>query len=165
VRLSQQQTHKSFVKTAISYTYILWYYSIHITIFCWICYYQNWLQIYSYSGCLEKSFTMLFQILLSGVCYENVYTLHTVTLEYHCKAVFVTPYITSGSHIEPWLSQLKLDVFCYIMTVQNTAHVIWINLYKLPKLQSFFCNILYWHEIFCFEILPVSSKSGSRLSE
>jgi hypothetical protein len=47
---------------------------------------------------------------------------------------FEAPCITSGSHIEQQLSQVKLDVFCYIMTVQNTVHVLWINLYKLSKL-------------------------------
>jgi uncharacterized alkaline shock family protein YloU len=30
--------------------------------------------------------------------------------------------------------QVKLDVSCYIMTVQNTVHLFWINLYKLLKL-------------------------------
>jgi hypothetical protein len=38
-------------------------------------------------------------------------------LDYHCKELFETPCITSGSHIEPYLSQIKLCVFYYIMTV------------------------------------------------
>jgi hypothetical protein len=32
--------------------------------------------------------------------------------------------ITNGSHIEPQLSEVKLGVFCYIMTFQNTVHVL-----------------------------------------
>jgi hypothetical protein len=51
--------------------------------------------------------------------------------------------ITSGSHTEPQLSQVKLRVFCYIMTVWNTVHVLWINLYKLSKLSSSFWSTLY----------------------
>jgi hypothetical protein len=55
-------------------------------------------------------------------------------LEYHCKAVFETFCITSESSTEPQLSQVKLGVFCYIMTVQSTVHVLWINLYRLSTL-------------------------------
>jgi hypothetical protein len=44
--------------------------------------------------------------------------------KYHCEALFKTPCITSGSHIDPKLSQVKLGAFCYIMTVQNTVHVL-----------------------------------------
>jgi hypothetical protein len=36
-------------------------------------------------------------------------------------------HITNGRHLEPQLSQVKLSVFSYIMTVQNTVHVLWIN--------------------------------------
>jgi hypothetical protein len=43
-------------------------------------------------------------------------------LEYNCKALSETPCIIIGSRIEPQLSQVKLGVFCYIMTVQSTAH-------------------------------------------
>jgi hypothetical protein len=42
--------------------------------------------------------------------------------------------ISNGSHIEPYLSEIKLGVFCYIITFQNTLHVLWINLYTLSKL-------------------------------
>ena len=42
--------------------------------------------------------------------------------------------ITSGSHIEPQLSEVKLGVFCYILTVQNLVYVLCINFYKLSKL-------------------------------
>jgi hypothetical protein len=69
-------------------------------------------------------------------------TRHTVTLEYHCKDLLDTPRITSGSHIEPLLSQVKLGAFCYIMTVQNTVHVLWINVYKLSKPRS--CGPTGW---------------------
>jgi hypothetical protein len=55
-------------------------------------------------------------------------------LEYDSKALFEAPCITSGSRIEPELSQAKLGAFYYIMTVQNTVHFLWINLYKLSKL-------------------------------
>jgi hypothetical protein len=55
-------------------------------------------------------------------------------LGYHCKALFETPCITSESHIEPWLFQIKLGVSCYIMMFQNTVHILWINLYKISKL-------------------------------
>jgi hypothetical protein len=48
--------------------------------------------------------------------------------------MFDTPSITSGSRIEPQVSQIKLGVFCYVVTVQNTVHVLSINLYKLLKL-------------------------------
>jgi hypothetical protein len=50
-----------------------------------------------------------------------------------CKALLETPCITNRSHIEPQPSQVKLGVFCYIITVRNTEHVLWINLYKLSK--------------------------------
>jgi hypothetical protein len=51
------------------------------------------------AGCFKKSFTSVFQMLLCGECYGNVYTLrHTNypsfniltmdSLEYHCKALF-----------------------------------------------------------------------------
>ena len=42
--------------------------------------------------------------------------------------------ITNGSHIEPQLSEVKLGVFCYILTVQNLVYVLCINFYKLSKL-------------------------------
>jgi hypothetical protein len=31
---------------------------------------------------------------------------------------------TNGSHIEPYLSEVKLGVLCYIMTFKNTVHII-----------------------------------------
>jgi hypothetical protein len=37
-----------------------------------------------------------------------------------------------------------LCVCCYIMTVPNTVHFLWINLYKFSKLWSSFWNILYF---------------------
>jgi hypothetical protein len=50
---------------------------------------------------------MVLQMLLRGDSYET-FTLKGVQithrsrrLEFHCKAHFETPYITSGSHIEP----------------------------------------------------------------
>jgi hypothetical protein len=52
-------------------------------------------------------------------------------LGYHCKVLLETSCVTSGSRIEPWLSQVKLGVFCYIMAVQNVVHALWISLYKL----------------------------------
>jgi hypothetical protein len=33
-----------------------------------------------------------------------------------------------------YLSQVKLDVFCYNITLQNTVHVLLMHLYILPKL-------------------------------
>jgi hypothetical protein len=83
-----------------------------------------------YYKVFKKSFAMVFQILLCGECYENVCTLKTYKLSsvevverwvactplsvnglvtlvtqyhsgYHCKAIFKTPCITSGSRIEP----------------------------------------------------------------
>jgi hypothetical protein len=45
-------------------------------------------------------------------------------LEYHCKAFSETPSITSGSRIEPQLSQIKLGVFCHIMTVKSTVRAL-----------------------------------------
>jgi hypothetical protein len=42
--------------------------------------------------------------------------------------------ITSGSHIEPQPSQVKLGVVSYIMTAQNTVHVFSISICKLSKL-------------------------------
>ena len=42
--------------------------------------------------------------------------------------------ITNGSHIEPYLSEVKLGVFCYILTVQNFVYVLCINFYTLSKL-------------------------------
>jgi hypothetical protein len=38
-------------------------------------------------------------------------------LEYYCKALLETPCITSGTYSELQLSQIKLCVFSYIMTV------------------------------------------------
>jgi hypothetical protein len=38
---------------------------------------------------------------------------------------------------------VKLGVFCYIVTFQITVHVLWINVYKLSKLQIPFWNTLY----------------------
>jgi hypothetical protein len=49
------------------------------------------------------------------------------------KLILETLCITSESHIDPYLSQVKLYVFCYITTVQNTAQFLLINLYKLSK--------------------------------
>jgi hypothetical protein len=43
---------------------------------------------------------------------------------YSCKALFGTSYITSECLIELQLSQIKLGVSCYIMTVQDTLHVL-----------------------------------------
>jgi hypothetical protein len=51
-------------------------------------------------------------MLLCGECYET-FTLKGV--KYNCKAILETPCITTESHVE---------VFCYIMTVQNTVRVI-----------------------------------------
>jgi hypothetical protein len=54
-------------------------------------------------------------------------------LIYHCKVLFETPCITS----EVTLNHnyyMKNGVVYYIMMVQNTVHVPWINLYKLSKL-------------------------------
>jgi hypothetical protein len=69
---------------------------------------------------------MIFQMMLCGECYENVssplivnvfITLATqLHLKYHYKTLFETPCITSGSHIEPQLSKVKLGVYCYITT-------------------------------------------------
>jgi hypothetical protein len=42
--------------------------------------------------------------------------------------------ITNGGHIEPYLSEVNLGVFCYIVTVQNVVYVLCINFYKLSKL-------------------------------
>jgi hypothetical protein len=42
-------------------------------------------------------------------CFHN--TRHTLHLDYYCKALFETPCITIGSHIEPYLSKEKLGVF------------------------------------------------------
>ena len=42
--------------------------------------------------------------------------------------------ITNGSHIEPQLSEVKLGVFCYILTVQNVVYVLCINFYTLSNL-------------------------------
>jgi hypothetical protein len=46
---------------------------------------------------------MVFQMLLCGYCYENVYDVqtarHAAKLEYNCKALFETPCTTSESHI------------------------------------------------------------------
>jgi hypothetical protein len=39
-------------------------------------------------------------------------------MEYNCKTLFETSCINSGSHIELYLSLVKLGVFSYIMTVQ-----------------------------------------------
>jgi hypothetical protein len=39
--------------------------------------------------------------------------------------------------------RLNSCVFCYTMTVQNSACVLWINVYKLSKLQSSFWNSLH----------------------
>jgi hypothetical protein len=35
---------------------------------------------------------------------------------------------------EPWLSEVKLGIFYYIMTAQNAVHTLWIHLYKSSKL-------------------------------
>jgi hypothetical protein len=86
---------------------------------------------FSNTGCFKKNFTVVFGKVLCGdyverwiVCTPlsiNVFiTLATrYHLEYHCKALFKIICITSGSHIEPYLSQVKLSVSCYIITVQT----------------------------------------------
>jgi hypothetical protein len=50
----------------------------------------------------KNSFTMVLQMLLCDECYEDVFvTLATQKhLEYHCKALFEVPCITTGSQIE-----------------------------------------------------------------
>jgi hypothetical protein len=64
--------------------------------------------------------------------------------EYNCKAIFETPCITSGSHIEPWLSQVIRGVSCYIVTVQTTIHVPWENsCFQICK--SLFLNTLQYN--------------------
>jgi hypothetical protein len=45
-------------------------------------------------------------------------------LEYHHKVLSESPYITSGSQIEPYLSLIKFGLFCYIMAVQNAVYVL-----------------------------------------
>jgi hypothetical protein len=100
---------------------------------------------HAYTGRLKKSFTMVFKMLLRGECYNtlnvgtplsvNVFvTLATSYIWNIIVELFETPCITSGSHIEPQLSQVKRIVFFYIMTVQKAVHVLWINPYKLSKL-------------------------------
>jgi hypothetical protein len=66
------------------------------------------------AGCFKKRFTMAFQMLLCGECYENVSycTLFSVNvfvtlltqwhLEYYCKALFETPCILVMLHRHLW---------------------------------------------------------------
>jgi hypothetical protein len=56
--------------------------------------------------------------------------------EYHFRALFEIPCITSVSHIE--LSQVKLGVFCCIKTVQNTVHVLWTNYISFERCEDLF---------------------------
>jgi hypothetical protein len=67
---------------------------------------------------------MLFQVLLCGECYKDVYTQRRTNYPsfntlytFKCTRHTVTLYITSESHIELFLSHVKLGVFCYIMTI------------------------------------------------
>jgi hypothetical protein len=63
------------------------------------------------------------------------------------------------SHIEPWISKVKLDVFSCIVTVRNTVHVLRINLYKLSAFP-----MVMWLECEKVHLLYLSAEVWKILS-
>jgi hypothetical protein len=67
-------------------------------------------------------------------------TCYTVNFEVFCRRGLSQQYSTWVSNT----SQVKFGVFCFIMTVRNTVHVLGINLYKLSNLWTTFWNNLHY---------------------